>query len=158
MNWNDIFDYRDGCLFTKKRTGPRSLVGRMVGRIRPDGYVDLKINSKRVLAHRIIWEMHNGFLPDGYFVDHINHKRDDNRICNLRIVTRTENNKNASKRYDNKSGVTGVRYCKQKEKWQAMIGKDGSLIHLGFFDVASDAVRARKQAEKEFGFHENHGA
>lgn len=57
---------------------------------------------------RIIWQLFNGKIPDGFVVDHIDGNSLNNKIENLRIVTRDKNARNLKKRKDNKSGVTGV--------------------------------------------------
>lgn len=62
---NDIFDY-DGLLLIRKS-------GDVSGSIRRDGYVEVKVNGKSELAHRVIWEMHNGKIPENMQIDHINH-------------------------------------------------------------------------------------
>lgn len=93
-------------------------------------------------------------------VDHINHDRTDNRIENLRLVNANENCKNQKASTRNKSGVVGVSWKSQKNKWHAQIMVDGKQIHLGFYDDindAKDAKDARKVAERKYGFHENHG-
>ena len=46
--------------------------------------------SKRLQrqVHRIIYECHNGVLPKGKIITHINGNVKDNRLCNLQINTR----------------------------------------------------------------------
>jgi len=80
-------------------------------------------------------------------VDHINRNPLDNRTCNLRVVTYSENNHNASLRKDNKSGHRGVHWDKQYKKWVAQIKVDGVDHFLGLFDNIHDAVMARTSAE-----------
>ena len=88
------------------------------------------------------------------FVDHINHNKLDNRKENLRLCSNSENCKNRNIAKNNKSGVTGVTWSKQMNKWKANIGVDNKLIHLGFFSDKEKAIEARKEAEllyyKEF--------
>lgn len=55
-------------------------------------YTDDKIPTP-VYTHRFIWECCNSLIPRGYEVDHINKIRNDNRICNLRCVTISQNRK-----------------------------------------------------------------
>lgn len=70
-----------------------------------DGYRRSEIRGRSVPAHRVIWKMVHGVDPQE--IDHINHDRADNRIVNLRDVTRSENLKNATPR--NVSGEVQVR-------------------------------------------------
>lgn len=75
-----------------------------------DKYCVLYINRKLYRTHRIVWELHNGKIPKGMQIDHINGVRSDNRIENLRIVTNKINSQNRGKRSSNTSGVTGVYF------------------------------------------------
>lgn len=104
-------------------------------------------------AHRIIWKMVRGYDPQD--IDHINGDRRDNRLINLRAVSRRENMRNSRLRSNNKSGVVGVSRAKSG-KWTAQI-KGGSQQWLGRFDTFEEAVEARRDAEREIGFHPNHG-
>lgn len=78
----------------------------MTGTKRPDGYLKCKVkkhgdkNRKTFLVHRSVWECHNGLIPDGKVIDHINDKKDDNRICNLQLMTPQENSKKSAKGRD----------------------------------------------------------
>ena len=157
MNWNDIFEYIDGYLIWKIRPARRVKVGDIAGYKNNEGYMVLRIKNKQLKVHRIIWEMHNDKIPDGMEIDHINHKRDDNRIDNLRLVNRKENSMNFSLSVLNKSGFIGVTWNKRLCKWQSNITVNGKQIYLGVFDIIDDAVKARIQASEIYGFHENHG-
>lgn len=88
MDWNDVFEYRDGLLYWKIKTNRNMKIGRLAGSMAGNGYMQVHCFGKVRLMHRIIWEMHNGEIPEGMEIDHINHIRDDNRIENLRLVSR----------------------------------------------------------------------
>lgn len=90
-------------------------------------------------------------------LDHINGDRADNRISNLREVTNGENCHNQKMRVTNTSGHIGVYYDRRSGAWDASIYKDGVRIRIGHYAQKRDAVKARKAAEKEFGYHANHG-
>lgn len=157
MNWNDVFEYVEGKIFWKD-SGKGRKSGAEFGCIcNTWGYVIGTLRGRTVRAHRLIWEMHNGPIPNGMQIDHINHIRHDNRIENLRLVSNQENSKNNSMRKNNTSGVTGVCWNKQKGKWMAKIKVDYKTINLGLYSDIEKAVEARKQAEELYGFHENHG-
>lgn len=102
--------------------------------------------------------MHNGEIPEGMQIDHINHARNDNRIENLRLATIFDNNQNMSKGRANASGHVGVSWHKSAQKWCAEIHANGVKYYLGIYDDINDAIRARKLAEEIHGFHENHGS
>ncbi|HDD9014168.1 TPA: HNH endonuclease [Escherichia coli] len=122
-----------------------------------NGYWCIRYAGTLHYAHRIIWEMFNGPIPEGHQIDHIWHDRLDNRIENLRLVTVTENNRNQSKFKTNKSGVTGVHWDKKRKKWVVTIWNNNKIKYLGGFENIVDAIAVRKSAEMELGYHENHG-
>lgn len=155
---NSVLEYKDGSLYWKPTAGPKRRASRLAGSNNGRGYLQVKIRGRLTMAHRIVWVMHKGPIPDGMQVDHINHIRDDNRISNLRLVTATENNRNTSLRKDNSSGRIGVYWRKDARKWSAKIRVSDRLINLGTFTEKGDAISAREIAEAMYGFHENHGA
>lgn len=101
--------------------------------------------------------MHNlimGKPERGFVVDHINHSPNDNRRCNLRVVSISMNNANSGICSNNKSGVTGVCWEKSRKKWRVMIGIAKKNLFVGRFNSFDDAVKARKLAEdKYFGLY-----
>lgn len=84
--------------------------------------------------------MYDVWPPD--FLDHINGDRLDNRICNLRLATWSENAMNAPKRRNNTSGYKGVFWDAKREKWMALIGIDGRYRNLGRYDTKEEAFAA----------------
>lgn len=115
-----------------------------------NGYVTTHpTHSSEIRLHRLV--MH---AEDGVVIDHKEHphgkgKKIDNRKCNLRYATDSQNAMNRHKNTNNTSGVKGVSWKKENQKWQAYIGKNLQQIHLGYFDGFDDAVQARKKAEFE---------
>lgn len=122
----------------------------------PNGYKQGGINNTNIRAHRVIMAMVNDEWPPEE-VDHINGDRADNRLCNLRLATKSENMRNMKLPSDNTSGRIGVSWDKREGKWQAYIVVEGRKKHLGRFARKADAIAAREAAEAELGFHENHG-
>lgn len=120
-------------------------------------YRMIGINNKTYLEHRLVWLYVYGFLPEGE-IDHINGNGCDNRLINLRAVSRCENRRNVKKQHNNTSGICGVDWHKQISRWRARIAINKNEIQLGVFDNIFDAACARKNAEKLYGFHKNHGS
>ena len=157
MNWSEFFRYEDGNLVRVITTSSRAIEGMIAGSLSGNGYLHIRIGDRRVKNHRIVWEMHNGRIPEGMEVDHINHIKTDNRIENLRIANHKQNLSNSSLRCDSSTGVSGVSWNRNRSKWHAYIKSDYKRRHIGFFDSFDEAVAARKLKEVELGFHENHG-
>ena len=154
---NEKFQIIDGVLKWKASDCKRIKPGEDAGCKRKNGYIYVNLDGKIKAAHRIVWEMHHGCIPDDMYIDHINHIRSDNRIENLRLVSRIDNARNSNKSKANRSGVTGVSWNGQKRRWRAQITIFNRSINLGNFIEFNDAVNARKEAEDFYGFHENHG-
>lgn len=93
--------------------------------------------------HRLIMGCTNN---DGKFVDHRNGNVHDNRRCNLRICTASENMRNSKRPKNNKSGVKGVYWNKKAQKWRAYIMVDCKEIHLGYFSDIDDAKKVHDEA------------
>jgi hypothetical protein len=133
--------------------------GKPAGTLYDTGYVRIQWRPNGVrthlAAHRVAWAIYYGRNPIGE-IDHINGNRADNRIANLREVTRTENNRNKTKRKDKASGATGV-YLTPSGNWRAIIGSGEKNIDLGTFSERFDAVLARLMAEKKYGYSMRHG-
>jgi len=111
-------------------------------------YVFTTFNDKTIYMHRLILDLEEGDL----YVDHINHKTNDNRKINMRKTTHQENLFNQKLKSNNTSGVTGVGWLSKYDKWRAYITLDYKFIELGTFYIFEDAVKARKEAEiKYFG-------
>jgi len=107
------------------------------------------VNSRKTIhiyLHRLITE-----CPPNMFVDHINHHTLDNRMCNLRICTNSENQMNAKCRTGS-SIYKGVYYHKASRKWRARIRRGNKLLSLGSFNNERDAAEVYNlKAELLFG-------
>lgn len=155
--WGDLFVYRDGDLYWRHDRCSTVRAGDRAGFTEPGcGYRRVSIGQKGYYVHRIIWEMHNGPIPSGMQVDHVNHARDDNHLHNLRLVTPSRNVMNASLSARNTSGVTGVSFDKSARRWYAHMRVDGVILRQQCASF-EDAVDLRRSWEREVGFHPNHG-
>jgi hypothetical protein len=120
-----------------------------------NGYRYVYLQGRRWGAHRLAWVLLHGALPAGQ-IDHMNGHRLDNRAKNLRDVTPLENGRNTKRKSNNTSGCTGVRWVPERGKWHARIKVSGRNLHLGYFSGFSEAVSARKRAERLHAFHPGH--
>lgn len=154
MNWNDYFDYRDGSLFWNVNRRGSVKAGDKVKNIDGKGYIRVVVNQKFYLAHRIIYEMHNGVIPEGMQIDHIDGNKLNNKPSNLRIASNIINQSNKRMMSNNKSGFTGVFFCNEKGKWIARVRRK----YLGSFVTIEAACAARNLAIQQSGeFTDRHG-
>lgn len=112
-----------------------------------DGYITININGKNYLAHRLAWLYVYGIWPRGH-IDHINGIVTDNRINNLREVSKSQNGMNRGVQINNILGVKGV--SPSGNKYVARIGVRGITYYLGTFKTIEEAVNARREAETEY--------
>jgi len=144
----DTFDFSDGNLIWKKKTGPRSKIGHVAGHLRKDGYVQIKFQHKLYAAHRLIWFLIYGEWPKNE-VDHIDGNKSNNRLENLRDVTKSQNQQNRLKTKQNSTGFKGVFFHPKSNKWMSKITVNKKQIYLGYFHSALDAHNAYSEAAKK---------
>jgi len=113
------------------------------------GYKHGCIWCKKYLAHRVIWILLNGHIDDGFEIDHLNGLKHDNRISNLRLATKAQNNANRPNQENTSSGVKGVSWDKCNKKWEANIVVNYKKKRLGRFDSLDEAEAAYLAAAEE---------
>ena len=149
---HQLFAYSNGELIRKVSTSSRARAGDIAGNKRPDGYKEVRFMGRKYLVHRMIFCMFYGYVPNE--IDHINGDKSDNRIENLRAVTRKENSLNQRRRGTNTSGYKGVTWSKTAKKWLARANTYCKHKCIGFFDTKEKAAEAldifRKKYHGEF--------
>lgn len=152
---SSMLRYDNGVLYWRewRRGVRRDLVA---GTITKNGYVSVGSCGVKAYAHRIVWFMHNGEIPKGFDIDHIDHDRTNNKIDNLRIVSRSDNLRNKGV-VKSSSGEMGVYWSEAAGKWEASITVEGRKKYLGLFETIESAKAARIRANSIYGYHENRG-
>ncbi len=90
--------------------------------------------------------------PANMQIDHINHNALDNRRCNLRVCTQSQNMANGKMRSKKTSRYRGVHFDKLRKKWQAQIRSNGQNKGLGYFINEAEAAMAYdNEAWQSFG-------
>jgi hypothetical protein len=149
-----LLDYEPetGVFRWKVRSG-RATVGMVAGTAHNRGYWQINVRGKLYLAHRLAWFITHGEWP-AQDTDHINGDKQDNRIANLRLASRSENMANTGPKQNSASGIKGVWLFKRTGKWAAGYRKDGRMVHVGYFDTVQEAEQAHRAAyEKAFGIY-----
>lgn len=118
---------------------------REAGCANRSGYRQIWFQGRQHMEHRVAWFLYHGEWPDRQ-VDHINGNRGDNRISNLRLATCSENLCNRVRQKNNTSGLKGVSWIGQYQKWQATIRFGGRNKFLGRFDTKEEAANAYNEA------------
>jgi len=142
----EILEYQPetGLFFWKKKRNGIS-VGQMAGGKDRDGYIRIRIDNVKYAAHRLAWMyIHNDFPKN--FIDHINGIKIDNRICNIRDVTRSENMQNLFKP-QGRNIYIGVYKNQNANTWYSKIEINGKQIRLGTFKTPEEANIAYKKAK-----------
>jgi len=142
------YDPETGVFIWRKFRGCRAIVGSEAGTIDSKGHRQIRFEMRLIGAHRLAWIISHGRLPDGE-IDHINRIRSDNRLCNLRECSHSENCRNRGIYSSNTSGVAGVSWYPKLGKWVAYIRAGAKRKHLGYFAEKDDAIAARAAAERD---------
>lgn len=139
FTWRAKLDYRGK---------PWARNGKPMGCIDPMGYVMLSVANTHIRGHQAAWAMSYGKWPEGE-IDHINGNRADNRIANLRDVTRSVNTQNQRRaRSTSRTGLLGAHWSAVSRKYTAQISRNGVTRHLGLFATAEEAHAAYVAAKR----------
>ena len=103
-------------------------------------------NERRITVymHRVVMN-----APKNLDVDHINHNPLDNRKCNLRVCTKSQNQHNQQLHKDGSSRFKGVSINRQVNKWAAAIKFKSKSISIGLFGSEVEAAKAYDEKAKE---------
>lgn len=145
----ELFDYNPitGVITRRKSVGAAK-AGRAAGSYK-EGYLTFVVDGRRYRAHRVAWLLVHGEWPSDE-IDHIDRNRSNNALANLRVATRSQNGQNLPIRSDNKSGVKGVHWSAERNKWVAQIKLPHLYMQVGRFERFEDAVAARRAAEVKY--------
>lgn len=127
-DWSLVRKYK-WCAY-KTRWGWRACRGQWV----PDTKT-----TRIILMHRYLLN-----AQDGEEIDHRNRNPLDNRRCNLRRASRSQNEANIAKHKDNISGHKGV--SRNHSNWTARIFHQGRKYYLGTFKTKTEAAAAYARA------------
>lgn len=147
----ELLDYNvDTGVFTRRVNCSNTKAGAIAGSVHKDGYLQIAIDGRRYLSHRLAWLYVHGRWPC-FEIDHINGIRTDNRIVNLRDVPKAVNQQNlkAAPRGKASGAPLGVTWYRKSRKWRAQIAVDGKQMHIGYFDTVSDAHEAYLQRKRQ---------
>lgn len=122
--------------------------GDVVGTIdKGTGYATVLVDREKFVLHRLVWLWWYGYTPENE-IDHINRDKLDNRISNLREVSRSCNVRNTPVDRDSTSKIKGVSFCKRDKKWLAYIRGSHKQLSLGAFSCKVEAAAHRYAAEQ----------
>lgn len=133
-----FYDDLTGNLIWKTRPSRATKIGDIAGWETDTGYLRVSFKGKSYLIHRLIWKLVHKREPI-HEIDHINGNKQDNRIENLRDVSRSRNQQNRRK---------AKGYYLNKGKYNARITVDKKQVHLGCFNTEFEARQAYLAAKK----------
>lgn len=134
------YDRRTG-IFRWKKTKKGVRVGDIAGHCARQGYRYICLDYRKYSGHRLAWLIVHGIFPPDE-MDHKNKRRDDNRISNLRLATKAQNQGNSKIPTTNKHGHKGATIEKKTRRWKAQIQVNGKRINIGTFATPRQAHEA----------------
>lgn len=132
-----------------EHTGLFTRDGNVTGTLNSWGYVQVRVNGKVYMAHRLAWLYVYGQWPQNQ-IDHINRRKTDNRIINLREATASENAQNVTAHKDNAAGARGIYFDKSRNRWVAELCLNDKVVFKQRFKDKLAAINARAKAEEQF--------
>ena len=120
-------------------SGIVNLDGTPRGSKRKDGYWILRCKGKNFLAHRIVYELTHGPIPDGLVIDHKDRNPSNNNPLNLRAVPQAVNLENVDVRPHCQSGHKFINKDKRTGRFSVRIKR----VNHGTFSTIEEAVVKR---------------
>jgi hypothetical protein len=122
-------------------------INSIAGSLNNCGYIQIMINYKKMMSHRLAWAFYYNQDPGSMQIDHIDGSKSNNKIVNLRLAGPGPNKAYAGPQKRNKLGVKGV--CYWNGKFKAQICKNGKNYHLGLYDAIEEASNVYWAAAEE---------
>lgn len=151
----EVFDYKNGVFYWKTKHAARTTIGKQAGRY-TQGYCSIGLDGGRYLRSRLVWIYFNGKKPNGV-IDHINRITTDDRIENLRDITKRQNERNQNVKPNNTSGYGNISWCKRDKKWTVRIKGEKKYHYFGRYETIEEALSAKLSALCLLGYDINHG-
>ncbi|MCR1265207.1 hypothetical protein [Escherichia coli] len=146
-NWPELFDYHpDGYLVSKVTRGsvkPGDIIRGRKYTKKGKEYLQISVNDHGYQLSRVVYEMFNGLIPDGYYIE--NADNSCAKIEKLKLISKSE--RALKSEINTTSGIKGVCWTKTKNKWVGQIVVNAINHYLGYFDNINDAIKARIQGE-----------
>jgi len=144
------FDYKNDHLYWKNvvHLNQSKLIGQKAGSIHSTGYRHITFMNKQHKAHRLIWLYVYGYLPKE--IDHIDGNRQNNKLENLREVTRSQNQYNKIMQKNTASGIKGVNWHKKSKSWVVRLNVNNQPKHFGYFKDLELAELVAIEARDKF--------
>ena len=136
------YDAETGEIYWRHAAQGRQLE-RPAGYLTDQGRRKINMDYSIFFCHRLVWVMHNGQIPEGLEIDHIDGDRTNNRIENLRLVNKSQN-------AHNRRSAKGYFWHNWAGSWRAQIMINGKTIYLGHFEKEEDARAAYLKAKLKY--------
>lgn len=149
VNWASEFPREHFNSDRAWKTKTTKCAGKQVGTLSTGSYLQIRLNGKLEMLHRVAWRLYYGEWPT-HHIDHRDHNRTNNRINNLRDIPQEHNN---AHKVTNKSGHSGIFENKRNinRPWMVQVFHKGAYLTQRSFADLQDAVDHRDEVRRNAG-------
>ena len=149
-----VLRWKESKPHSKRKAG--DIAGGVLHKDCGKSYGQIRIDRHMYKTHRVIWLIVYGVWAEE--IDHEDGNGLNNKLANLKCVSRIENQRNKRLSYKNKYGCPGIyEVAGRKKKFRVQINDGSRQLLIGAYYTIEEAIAARKQAEIDYGYHPNHG-